>query len=65
MQQSGGGLVSAACDEDALTQNLLALYAMSAPQRGEMGQNAKEYYEKHYRRAELLRRLETFILQGN
>ena len=65
VRQSGGGLVSAACDEDALTRNLLTLCAMSATQRQEMGQKAKEYYEKHYRRAELLRRVETFILQGN
>ena len=64
VQQSGGGLVSAACDEDALAENLLSLCAMPLPEREVMGQKAKAYYEKHYRRAELLRRLETFILQG-
>ena len=64
VRESGGGLVSPACDKAALAENLLALYRMSPAQRGELGARAKAYYEAHYRRAELLRRLETFTLRG-
>ena len=35
-----------------------------AAQRAAMGQSAKEYYLAHYRRSELLRKLEHFILEG-
>lgn len=64
VQQSGGGLVSPACDQHALAQNMVRLVQMSAGERAALGAKAKEYYLAHYRRAELLRRLETFILQG-
>lgn len=62
--ESGGGLVGPACDRQALADNLLRLYAMPAGERAALGARAKAYYQAHYRRAELLRRLETFILQG-
>lgn len=65
VQESGGGLVSPACDQHALAQNLLALYRMSDAQRAALGAKAKTYYLTHYHRAELLRQLETFILQGD
>ena len=61
---SAGGLSSPACDAAALADNLLALTRMDAAQRAAMGQNAKEYYLAHYRRSELLRKLEHFILEG-
>lgn len=64
VQESGGGLVSPACDQQALTANLLRLYAMPAGERAALGAKARAYYQAHYRRAELLRRLETFILRG-
>lgn len=64
VQESGGGLVSPACDRQALAENLRRLYAMPAGERAALGARAKAYYQAHYRRAELLRRLETFILQG-
>lgn len=64
VQESGGGLVSPACDQHALAQNLVQLVTMAPSQRDALGANAKAYYLTHYRRAELLRRLETFILQG-
>lgn len=60
--QSGGALVSAACDAPALADHFLALARMDAAQRAAMGQAARQYYETHYRRAELLRRLEDFLL---
>ena len=62
--QEAGGLSSPACDARALAANLNRLYAMSAGQRAEMGSSAREYYLAHYRRAQLLHRLENFILNG-
>ena len=64
VQQSGGGLASPACDQQALAENMVKLYTMDSTRRAALGTKAKEYYLAHYRRAELLRRLETFILQG-
>ena len=61
---AAGGLSSPACDAAALADNLLALTRMDATQRAAMGQSAKEYYLAHYRRSELLRKLEHFILEG-
>ena len=61
---AAGGLSSPACDAAALADNLLALTRMGAAQRVAMGQSAKEYYLAHYRRSELLRKLEHFILEG-
>ena len=58
------GLASPACDAEALAGNLTALYRMSARQRAEMGRRARDYYLAHYRRSELLRKLERFILDG-
>lgn len=61
---AAGGLSSPACDAAALADNLLALTRMDAAQRAAMDQSAKEYYLAHYRRSELLRKLEHFILEG-
>ena len=61
---AAGGLSSPACDAAALADNLLALTRMDAAQCAAMGQSAKEYYLAHYRRSELLRKLEHFILEG-
>ncbi len=60
---AAGGLSSPACDAAALADNLLALTRMDAAQRAAMGQSTKEYYLAHYRRSELLRKLEHFILE--
>ena len=64
VKESGGGLVSPACDQAALAANLLALYRMAPEGRAALGAKAKVYYEAHYRRTELLRRLESFTLRG-
>ena len=64
VKESGGGLVSPACDQAALAANLLALYRMAPEGRAALGTKAKAYYEAHYRRTELLRRLESFTLRG-
>ena len=47
-----------------LAANLLALYRMAPEGRAALGAKAKAYYEAHYRRTELLRRLESFTLRG-
>lgn len=59
--ESGGALVSAACDDAALAENLRMLAAKTPAEREAMGCAARAYYETHYRRSILLRRLETFI----
>ena len=59
-----GGLASAACDAEGLAENLCRLCAMAPAEREAMGAQIKTYYETHYRRAQILRRLEEFILDG-
>ena len=62
--RQAGGLSSPACNVEALAANLVALCGMTDEQRADMGQKAKDYYSSHYRRSDLLRRLERFILDG-
>ena len=62
--ESDGGLVSPACDQKALADNMLALYRMTDAERAALGAKAKAYYTAHYRRAELLKRLEEFTVKG-
>ncbi|MBQ7859033.1 MAG: glycosyltransferase family 4 protein [Faecalibacterium sp.] len=59
--ESGGALVSPACDDEALAENLLRLAAMTDDERSTMGKASFAYYQSHYRRAELLRQIEEFI----
>ena len=59
--ESGGALVSPACDYDTLAQNMLLLYHMPTEERAAMGESAYRYYASHYQRASLLRKLEDFI----
>ena len=59
-----GGLASPACDVPALADNLLRLCRMDEAERAGMGGQIRRYYETHYRRAEILRRLKDFILNG-
>lgn len=62
ISESGGGLVSPACDVHALAKNMLLLRSMSTDKRQQMGRKAYAYYLAHYQRKELLRQIETFIL---
>ncbi len=62
--RAAGGLSSPACDAGALADNLARLCAMDPDERAGMGLRAKEYYLAHYRRAQLLRKLEDFTLYG-
>jgi len=61
--REAGNLVSAACDVQGLADNLVSLCRMTPDERAALGEKAKAYYETHYRRAELLRALERFILK--
>lgn len=60
--ESGGGLVSPACDVQALAENMVSLTQLSADERRAMGDRSKAYYQTHYRREALLRQIENFIL---
>lgn len=59
--ESGGALVSPACDAPALAENLLRLASMPAEERAAMGKAAFAYYHSHYRRDMLLQKLEEFL----
>lgn len=59
--ESGGAYVSPACDAEALAANIRRLAALPEADRAAMGQRSFAYYQAHYRRAELLARLEEFI----
>ncbi len=62
--ESGGALVSPACDVDALAQNLERLATLSAADLAAMGDCSFEYYKMHYQRSVLLRQLEEFIFKS-
>ncbi len=61
--ESGGALVSGACDAAALAANLAALADLPAAARADMGRKAFAYYQSHYSRAMLLKELEKIILR--
>lgn len=62
VEQAGCGWASAACDVDALAQNMQAACSAGMAERAALGERAFAYYSAHYRRRELLTRLEKFIL---
>ena len=62
VQQAGCGFACAAGDLDALTENLLRLYRMSAAERAEMGRRGRAYNALHFDRGNLLRQMTDFML---
>lgn len=60
--ESGGGLVSPACDVKALAENMVKLAEAPQEELQTMGRRSKDYYQTHYRRKELLQQIENFIL---
>lgn len=62
--RDAGGLACPACNEQALTDALVRLYAMPQTERTAMGHSIYDYYKANYGRTALLRQLETFILDG-
>ncbi len=64
IRAAGCGPACPACDVDTLAKSLLDLYNAPPEERARLGENAKAYYLANYRRSMLLKRLETFILNG-
>ena len=64
IRAAGCGPACPACDVDTLAKSLLDLHNSSPEERARLGENAKAYYLANYRRSMLLKRLETFILDG-
>ena len=64
IRAAGCGPACPACDVDTLADSLVRLYNAPPEERARLGANAKAYYLANYRRNMLLKRLETFILDG-
>ena len=62
VQAAGCGWATPACDVDALADSMAAACAATGEERAAMGKRAFDWYSGHYRRRELLTRLEEFIL---
>ena len=48
VREASAGLVVPAEDATALANAVLQLYAMSAEERGKIGQNGRTYYREHF-----------------
>ena len=63
LKEADCGPVCPACNVDALADAMVQLCRADAGTLARWGQNAKGYYQAHYRRSELLRQLENFLLE--
>jgi len=63
LKEADCGPVCPACDEAGLAQAMIRLCEAGQDQLAAWGENAKAYYQSHYRRSELLRRLKDFVLE--
>ena len=61
IQEAECGYVAPAGDENRLCDCLLEFMESSQATREQMGRNAKEFYEKHYARAAVIKRLEQIV----
>ena len=61
VKDAQAGLAGPAEDTQALADNVLALYRMTAAERERMGQSAREYYDRHFERARLISELEDWL----
>ena len=61
VEESGGGLASPSGDADALADIVLRMYKMPKSDREKMGQRAREYFERHFERNNLLDQLDTWM----
>jgi colanic acid biosynthesis glycosyl transferase WcaI len=61
---SGAGIVCTPEDAVALRDAVLRLYEMSPQERQKLGQNAKDYYDKHFSRTTIIDRLITIMKRG-
>ena len=55
--ESGAGLATPAEDARALADTILKLYGMPEGQRDEMGNNGREYYQRHFNHEDLIDQL--------
>lgn len=61
VREAGAGLVAAADDVEGLAHAVLQLSRMSGTQRNNLGRCGRLYYEKHFERDMLIRRLEGWM----
>ncbi len=61
IREAGAGLAVPMEDPEALAEAVLTLYQMPQTQRGEMGTQGRRYFEEHFERGMLLRRLDQWI----
>lgn len=61
VSESKGGLVCPPDDPEALRDAILKLRGMDKKGRGEIGENARRYYEEHFDRRRLLSQLDRFL----
>ena len=58
VEAAGAGKVGPAEDVEALAANVLSMYESSEQRRREMGQGARDYYQKHFLRRDLIDRIQ-------
>jgi len=58
IKEAGAGIVGPAEDAAALADAVLAVYRMNPAQRAQLGNSGRAYYDAHFRRADLIRRIE-------
>ncbi len=63
--EAGAGRAGPAEDPRALAENILALYDMGEAARMHMGQSAREYYEQHFGRDQLIVKLEGWFREAS
>lgn len=63
VREAGAGLAVPMEDSEALAEAVLTMYQMAPTQRAEMGTQGRRYFEEHFERGMLLRRLQLWISQ--
>jgi colanic acid biosynthesis glycosyl transferase WcaI len=61
IRESGAGFAASAQDAVGLANQVLLLYHMSVEQRDQLGRKAREYYQNHFSRNELLNSFENWM----
>ena len=65
IDEAGAGLAVPPEDAAALASAVLAMYKMAPAERMAMGTRGRKYFEQHFERDMLLRRLDGWVLQLN
>jgi len=61
VREAGAGISSASGDAEGLAQAVLAMYRMPEAERRAIGERGRRYFEQHFERGALLRRLEAWM----